>query len=85
MPRAVGEGAAYGAALQALWCWKLQAGERMKIEDITGTFVKLNRAQTTQPKAANVRRYAALQALQDETSRALRGVFTRQRNFVLEK
>ncbi|MEY4385672.1 MAG: hypothetical protein RLY20_955 [Verrucomicrobiota bacterium] len=80
---AVGEGAAYGAALQALWCWKLQAGERVKIEDITDTFVKLNRAQTTQPKTANVRRYAALQALQDETSRALRGVFSKHRGFVL--
>ena len=82
---AVGEGAAYGAALQALWCWRLQSGERVKIEDITDTFVTLNRAQTTQPKAANVRRYAALQALQDEASRALRGVFTAHRGFTLGK
>jgi xylulokinase len=82
---AVGEGAAYGAALQALWCWKLQSGERVKIEDITDTFVKLNRAQTTHPKAANARRYAELQALQDEASRALRGVFTQHRAFVLGK
>jgi xylulokinase len=79
---AVGEGAAYGAALQALWCWKLQAGERVKIEDITDTFVKLNRSQTTQPKAANVRRYAELQALQDGASRSLRGVFSGHRRFV---
>jgi xylulokinase len=80
---AVGEGAAYGAALQALWCWKLQAGERLKIEDITDTFVKLNPAQTTQPMAGNVRRYVALQALQDEASRSLRGVFAHHRRCVL--
>jgi len=80
---AVGEGAAYGAALQALWCWRLQSGERVKIESITDTFVKLNRAQTTAPKAANVRRYAELQAVQDEASRSLRGVFGQHRKFVL--
>jgi xylulokinase len=82
---AVGEGAAYGAALQALWCWRLQAGERVKIEDITDEFVKLNRSQTARPNAANVRRYAELQALQDGTSRSLRSVFSSHRNFVLGK
>lgn len=79
---AVGEGAAYGAALQAFWCWKLQAGERVNIEDITDAFVKVDRAQTAQPKAANVRRYAELQEMQDEASRGLRGVFARHRQFV---
>ena len=80
---AVGEGAAYGAALQALWCWKLQCGERVKIEDITDAFVKLNRPQTTRPQPANVRRYAELQALQDETSHSLRSTFAVHRKFVL--
>ena len=42
----VGEGAAYGAALQALWCWRLQQGEKIRIEDITDQFVTLNRAET---------------------------------------
>ncbi|HEU5071184.1 MAG TPA: xylulokinase [Verrucomicrobiae bacterium] len=81
----VGEGAAYGAALQALWCWKLQSGERVQIEEITDAFVTLNRAETTQPKAANVRCYAALQALQDEASLSLRGVFGRQRQFTWKR
>ena len=31
----VSEGAAYGAALQALWCWRLQKGEKVSISDIT--------------------------------------------------
>jgi D-xylulose kinase len=80
---AVGEGAAYGAALQALWCWKRQAGERVQIAEITDRFVKLNPRQTARPDAARARRYAELQALQDEASRSLRGVFARHRQFVL--
>jgi len=81
----VGEGAAYGAALQALWCRKLQSGERVKIEDITDEHVTLNRAETAQPIAKNVAAYRELQALQDAASHSLRGVFAQHRNFVLRK
>ena len=42
----VSEGAAYGAALQALWCWRLQQGEKVSISDITDQFVELNRSET---------------------------------------
>jgi len=78
----VGEGAAYGAALQALWCWRNQQGEKVRIEAITDEFVALNPAQTTRPKKAHVAVYAELQALQDELSRALRGAFGRHRKFI---
>lgn len=78
----VGEGAAYGAALQALWCWRNQQGEKVAIETITDEYVALNPAQTTRPKKANVARYAELQALQDEVSLALRGAFKRHRRLV---
>ena len=81
----VGEGAAYGAALQALWCWKLQRGEKARIADITDEFVTLNRSETAQPIAKNVAAYRELQALQDEASRSLRGVFAQHRQFVLGK
>jgi xylulokinase len=76
------EGAAYGAALQALWCWRKQRGERVTISEITDEFVQLNRAETVQPIAANIKLYRELQDMQDETSRALRGVFGRHRRFV---
>src|SRR5499427_8106051 len=66
----VGEGAAYGAALQALWCWRLQQGEKVNIEDITDRFVELNRAETAEPEPRNAKTYAELQALQDELSLA---------------
>jgi D-xylulose kinase len=78
----VGEGAAYGAALQALWCWRNHQGEKVGIETITDEFVALNPAQTTRPKKANVAVYAELQGVQDELSRALRPAFKRHRHLV---
>jgi xylulokinase len=80
----VSEGAAYGAALQALWCWRLQRGERVRIQEITDAFVKLNRAETATPKRPAVAVYAELQALQDELSRSLRAVFGHHRKFILK-
>ncbi len=80
----VGEGAAYGAALQALWCWRLQAGEKIAIGDLTDKFVTLNRAETATPKKAAVETYRELQALQDDLSKSLRGVFAKHRRFVLK-
>src|SRR5687768_4663582 len=38
----VSEGAAYGAALQALWCWRNEQGEKIGIQEITEKFVTLN-------------------------------------------
>src|SRR6185436_7354513 len=46
---AVSEGAAYGAALQALWCWRRQQAEKVNIGEITDEFVELNRAETAAP------------------------------------
>ena len=80
----VGEGAAYGAALQALWCWRRQQGEQVSIADITDRFVTLNGRETTEPKPENVAVYAETQALQDELSRALRPVFKSHRRLVLK-
>ncbi len=78
----VSEGAAYGAALQALWCWRLQRGEKVKIEDITDKFVTLNRAETATPKKDAVAAYRELQNLQDDLSKSLRGVFVKHRKFL---
>ena len=78
----VGEGAAYGAALQALWCWRLQQGERVRISDITDEFVQLNTAETVEPNPAHVEIYRELQALQDGLSKSLRPVFAKHREFV---
>ena len=81
----VSEGAAYGAALQALWCWRLQQGEKVSISEITDQFVELNSAETAEPNKAGVEVYRELQGLQDELSVALRDSFARHRRFVLGK
>ena len=79
----VSEGAAYGAALQALWCWRLQHDEKVSISEITDTFVELNKSETATPNKKNVEVYRELQALQDEASKAMRDVFAKHRQFVL--
>lgn len=78
----VGEGAAFGAALQALWCWRRDEGEKVSITDITDDFVRLNTGETTEPNQAHVEIYRELQELQNEMSLALREVFTKHRQFV---
>ena len=68
----VSEGAAYGAALQALWCWRLQEGDKVPISDITDQFVELNREETAEPEAKNAEAYRELQGLQDDVGSAAR-------------
>jgi len=79
----VAEGAAYGAALQALWCWRRQEGEKISISSITDQFVDLNREETAEPNPRNARVYHELQELQDEMSLALRSAFGKHHRFVL--
>ena len=81
----VSEGAAYGAALQALWCWRLQKGDRVNIGDITDEFVTLNQAETATPKKDAVAAYRELQGLQDALSKSLRGVFVKHRRLGLNR
>jgi xylulokinase len=78
----VSEGAAYGAALQALWCWRRQRGERVKISDITAQFVRLNQPETAHPAKASVQTCRELQTMQDELSLALRPLFARHHRFI---
>ena len=69
------EGAAYGGALQAIWCSARQAGSKVEIWEITDQFVKLERKSVAKPKPANVERYQKLQSLQDRLSHDLREAF----------
>ncbi len=79
----VSEGAAYGAALQALWCWRLQQGEKVAIEEVTDQFVELNPTESAEPDSKKAAVYRELQELQNELSVALRGVFAKHRQFLL--
>src|SRR5215510_12476977 len=75
----VAEGAAYGAALQALWCWRRAQGEKVSITELTDRFIDLNKDETAEPNAKNAKVYRELQALQDEMSVGLRGTFKNHR------
>ena len=79
---AVNEGAAYGAALQAMWCVAKNGGEKVSINDFSDRFVKLNPRQTAQPEKANVAVYRELQVIQGQLSTDLRGAFSRHRKFL---
>jgi hypothetical protein len=65
-----------------LWCWRRQKGESVGIEDITDAFVKLNRAESAAPDPKAVEVYRVLQALQDQTSRAMRPTFSAHRALI---
>ena len=78
----VSEGAAYGAALQALWSWRRSKGDSVRIEDITDQYIKVNVKETAEPKADAVRVYQEMQQLQDKLSTSLRNVFPLHRKLV---
>jgi xylulokinase len=67
----VDEGAAYGAALQALWT----QGSSRSISQITDAFVKLDEATRAKPDKGNSEIYRRLQRMQDRLSRDLRDAF----------
>ena len=54
------EAAAYGGALQSIWCYRLQKGERIDIGEITGSLVGLG-GRVTNPEPASAPIYRDLQ------------------------
>jgi xylulokinase len=67
----VDEGAAYGAALQAIW-----THDGGSISEITDLFVHLDEETRSKPDAENVGKYCELQKLQDRLSIDLRCFFS---------
>ena len=79
---AVSEGAAYGAALQAMWCMANNSGEKISINDLSDRFVKLNPRQTVHPIESNTVVYREIQAIQEQISTDLLATFSRHRRFL---
>lgn len=52
------EAGALGGALQAVWCWKKEQGEKVNIKELTDIAVQLQKDQACQPEPDNVARYA---------------------------
>ena len=69
------EGAALGAALQAVWCADRAIGRKTALAALTRKFVKLDNATRCTPNRAAHATYKKLQVVQDQLSAALRPVF----------
>ncbi|MCD6466138.1 xylulokinase [Candidatus Bathyarchaeota archaeon] len=78
----IDEGAAYGAALQAIWTYRNYMGEKISIQEITDQYVEIDEATLTAPKPENVKIYEELQKIQNALSKALRKTFKMHRDFL---
>lgn len=78
----IDEGAAYGAALQAMWTYLNFIGEKTTIQEITDRFVRIDEKTLTSPDPRNVERYRELQRLQDSLSKRLRTTFKMHREYL---
>jgi xylulokinase len=76
------EGAAFGAALHAMWVWHHARGEDVPITDITQRFVALDEATRAVPNQDAAGVYREMQELFDEAARDLAGVFARHRRLL---
>ena len=76
------EGAAYGAALHAMWVQGHATGAGREIADITTAFVTMNDATRVVPEPGAAARYRDLQAIFDQAARDLGGTFSRHRRFL---
>ena len=77
------EGAAYGAALHAMWVWHSANGAPKPIEEIARQFVGLDESTRAVPDGHSAGVYRGMQELFDQTARDLSGVFTRHRQLLL--
>lgn len=73
------EGAAYGAALHAMWVWEHTRGTGRPIAEIAGRFVAMDDGTRVVPHPGDAARYREVQALFDDTVRDLGRSFTRHR------
>lgn len=60
------EGAAYGAALQALWAYKRSMGDAEPLSSIVDRFVKVDESSRVKPISRNVETYRELQKQHDK-------------------
>ena len=78
----IDEGAAYGAALQAIWAYRNYVGEKTTIQEITDQYVEVDENTLVSPNPHNVKIYEELQEIQNNLSRRLRKIFRLHRNFL---
>jgi sugar (pentulose or hexulose) kinase len=75
------EAAAYGAALQSVWNWRLAAGEKADISEIAAKWVAKGRL-AAEPDPKNTARYAELQSRFNDLWQRLVPDFQARRNAI---
>lgn len=76
------ESAAFGAAIQARWCWERRQGRDAAITDLTDAWVRPAEETRVQPNPAASRVYEELCALQTSISAAMRPSFAAHRRLL---
>ena len=77
------EGAAVGAAIQALWAYQKSQGDPVSIEDLCSKYIALDETTRTKPDAERVSLYRKMQTLHDKLVSDLSPAFSEHRNIVL--
>lgn len=76
------EGAAVGAAVQAVWAYHKQQGQPVSIETLCHRYIALDETTRAKPNADHVRRYQQMQTLHDQIVRDLIPAFSTHRQFI---
>jgi xylulokinase len=76
------EGAAFGAALHALWVHENQRGAGLRIRDLTERFVRVDEATRAVPEATSVAVYEKLQELFERIAEDLNVAFRQHRSLL---
>ena len=76
------EGAAMGAAVQALWAYRKQQGAAVGIEELCAQYVALDEATRAKPEAERVKLYAQMQAVHNQIVGDLGNAFSAHRKLI---
>ncbi len=76
------EGAAVGAAVQALWAWRKQQGRPADIAELCRRYIALDETTRAKPDAARAKLYARMQTLHDQIVRDLGQSFSTHRQLI---
>lgn len=76
------EGAATGAAIQAIWAWHKHTGRESSIEDLCDRFIALDEATRNKPDPRRVKTYDRMQQLHDQLVNDLGRSFNGHRGLI---
>lgn len=78
------EGAAFGAALQALWAYRINTGKSETIENICNQYVSTDETTRVKPDYENVIEYQRMQRINDRLVGDLGGAFDLHRDLIMD-